>query len=49
VPQTYRPPEVEGRVYYQPSAHGFEEEIAERMRHTDAEPDAEPDPGADKE
>jgi putative ATPase len=36
VPQTYRPPEVEGRVYYQPSAHGFEEEIAERMRHTDA-------------
>ena len=34
VPQTYRPPEVEGRVYYQPSAHGFEEEIAERMRHT---------------
>ena len=36
VPQTYRPPEVEGRVYYQPSPHGFEEEIAERMRHTDA-------------
>ena len=38
VPQTYRPPEVEGRVYYQPSSHGFEEEVAERMRHTDAEP-----------
>jgi putative ATPase len=35
VPQTYRPPELEGRVYYQPSAHGFEEEIAERMRHTE--------------
>ena len=35
VPQTYRPPEIEGRVYYQPSAHGFEEEIAERMRHTE--------------
>ncbi|MEA2717616.1 MAG: putative ATPase [Actinomycetota bacterium] len=35
VPQSYRPAEVEGRVYYQPSAHGFEEEIAERMRHQD--------------
>jgi len=35
VPQTYRPAELEGRVYYQPSSHGFEEEIAERMRHTD--------------
>ncbi len=35
VPQTYRPPEVEGRVYYQPSPHGFEEEIAERMRDND--------------
>jgi len=35
VPQVHRPPEVEGRVYYQPSPHGFEEEIAERMRHTD--------------
>ena len=32
VPQTYRPPEVAGRVYYEPSEHGFEEEIAERMR-----------------
>ncbi len=35
VPQAYRPPEIEGRVYYQPSPHGFEEEIAERMRHND--------------
>ena len=35
VPQAYRPPELEGRVYYQPSPHGFEEEIAERMRHTE--------------
>jgi putative ATPase len=35
VPQTYRPPELEGRVYYQPSPHGFEEEIAERMRHNE--------------
>jgi putative ATPase len=33
VPQTYRPSDLEGRVYYQPSPHGFEEEIAERMRH----------------
>jgi putative ATPase len=42
VPQTYRPPEVEGRVYYQPSAHGFEEEIAERMRHLDPGDDPTP-------
>jgi putative ATPase len=32
VPQEHRPPEVAGRVYYQPSGHGFEREIAERMR-----------------
>jgi putative ATPase len=32
VPQAYRPPEVDGRVYYEPSEHGFEEEVAERMR-----------------
>jgi putative ATPase len=32
VPQEHRPPEVAGRVYYQPSDHGFEREIAERMR-----------------
>ena len=31
VPQEHRPPEVAGRVYYQPSDHGFEREIAERM------------------
>ena len=30
--QEHRPPEVAGRVYYQPSDHGFEREIAERMR-----------------
>ncbi len=34
VPQDYRPPEVAGRVYYEPSGHGFEEEVAERMRDT---------------
>ena len=43
VPQAYRPPEVEGRVYYQPSPHGFEEEIAERMRQTDRGTTSEPD------
>src|SRR3954454_5969244 len=32
VPQQYRPDEVEGRVYYEPSEHGREEEIGERMR-----------------
>ena len=32
VPQEHRPPEVAGRVYYKPSDHGFEREIAERMR-----------------
>ena len=32
VPQEYRPPEVAGRVYYEPSDHGFEREVAERMR-----------------
>jgi len=35
VPQEHRPPEVAGRVYYQPSDHGFEREIAERMRARD--------------
>jgi putative ATPase len=32
VPQQYRPSQVAGRVYYEPSGHGAEEEIAERMR-----------------
>ncbi|MEW6152495.1 MAG: replication-associated recombination protein A [Actinomycetota bacterium] len=32
VPQKYRPPEVDGRVYYEPSDHGFEREVAQRMR-----------------
>jgi len=38
VKQEYSPPEVAGRTYYQPSTHGFEEEIARRMaalRHDD--------------
>ncbi len=32
VPQEHRPPEVAGRVYYEPSDHGFEREVGERMR-----------------
>ncbi len=31
VPQGYRPPEVADRTYYEPSAHGREREIADRM------------------
>ncbi len=31
VPQQYRPDDVEGNVYYEPSGHGFEREVAERM------------------
>ena len=31
VDQRYRPDEVEGNVYYDPSAHGFEDEVAGRM------------------
>jgi len=31
VPQEYRPDEVAGRTYYEPSAHGEEREIGERM------------------
>ena len=37
VPQQYRPPEVADRTYYEPSPHGHEREIADRMReHTQA-------------
>jgi len=35
VPQEYRPPEVAGRVYYEPSELGAEQEVAERMRRKD--------------
>ncbi|CAN5532613.1 replication-associated recombination protein A [soil metagenome] len=31
VPQQHRPPEVAGRTYYEPSEHGFEEQVAARM------------------
>ncbi len=35
VPQEYRPPEVAGRIYYEPSELGAEQEVAERMRRRD--------------
>ncbi len=35
VPQEYRPPEVAGRIYYEPSELGAEQEVAERMRWND--------------
>ncbi len=36
VAQQYRPTEVEGNTYYDPSVHGFEAEVAERMaKHND--------------
>ena len=31
VPQEHRPPEVAGRIYYVPSPHGAEQEVARRM------------------
>jgi putative ATPase len=31
VPQQYLPDEARGAVYYQPSRHGYEQEIADRM------------------
>ncbi|MBV9256257.1 MAG: hypothetical protein JO054_18635 [Actinobacteria bacterium] len=42
LPQEYRPPEVADRVYYEPSEHGYEQEIGERMRRlTDHDEDGE--------
>lgn len=32
LPQAYRPEHLAGRVYYEPTPHGAEEEIGERMR-----------------
>jgi len=31
LPQQHRPPELADRVYYRPSEHGFEQEVADRM------------------
>ncbi|HEV3353023.1 MAG TPA: replication-associated recombination protein A [Acidimicrobiales bacterium] len=39
VPQSYRPPEVEGRTYYEPSEHGAEREVAERMKQRSEDED----------
>ena len=50
VPQMYRPAGLEGRVYYEPSAHGDEQEIATRMavRAPADQPATEPaEPGTD--
>ncbi|HUQ40086.1 MAG TPA: replication-associated recombination protein A, partial [Acidimicrobiales bacterium] len=37
VPQEYRPPEVAGRRYYEPSEHGAEQEIGKTMRSRETE------------
>jgi putative ATPase len=41
VPQSYRPAEVEGRVYYEPSDHGREVDVAARRRAAQDRPDGE--------
>ena len=38
VPQDYRPPEVADHVYYEPSPHGAEPELAERLRRRRHDP-----------
>jgi putative ATPase len=40
VPQEYRPAEVSDHVYYEPSDHGAEKALAERLRARRADPDA---------
>ena len=46
LPQAHRPSGLEGHVYYEPSSHGAEQEIATRMaaRASADQPDAEPTP-----
>ncbi len=39
VPQAHRPEEVEGNVYYEPSDHGFEAEVARRLVDRAVTPD----------
>ncbi len=39
VEQEHRPTEVAGQRYYEPSAHGFEAEVAERMNQRTPDPD----------
>ncbi len=42
VAQEHRPPEVAGRVYYEPSGHGHEEEVARRMAARTSVEEADP-------
>jgi putative ATPase len=38
VDQQYRPAELEGRVYYEPSPHGAEAEVRDRMDEHNQQP-----------
>lgn len=51
VPQEYRPAEVRDNVYYEPSRHGHEQEIARTMttRSTSAPSTKDPDQAGDDE
>ena len=42
VDQQHRPDEVAGRVYYEPSLHGHEKEVARRMAARDRDEAAQP-------
>ncbi|MGC8462961.1 MAG: replication-associated recombination protein A [Acidimicrobiales bacterium] len=46
VAQEYRPPQVEGHVYYQPSDRGYEATIAERLTRSRAERPSDPAPSS---
>ena len=43
VPQEHRPPEVAGRRYYEPSEHGREAQVAERLRRLTPQPEGRED------
>jgi putative ATPase len=45
VPQEYRPPEVRGHVYYEPSTHGSEAGVARRLEKLRSGPESETEPG----
>ena len=52
VPQDYRPAEVEGRVYYEPSAHGAEARLGSPDRGTRASGEgsvSSPNPGREEQ
>jgi putative ATPase len=42
VEQAYRPPEAAGHVYYEPSAHGAEADVADRLRRDRSDGDDRP-------